>query len=312
MPMAVTRLQQNPLSTNTMPSKHSYHSRLIAGSNIIPRQEPVIYSRSWENTPVDKSILESYQENGFVLLEEFFTLQEIAIFKAEADTLKDLANQREDIHSFRESSSNEIRSIFQVHLLSTVFKKLLHDERLVSMAKFILDDDVYIHQSRINYKPGFIGKEFYWHSDFETWHMEDGMPNMRALSVSITLTENFDVNGPLLLIPKSHYHFVQCQGKTPENHYQKSLVKQQYGVPDNSLLAKLVETNGIVSTATTQGSAIVFDCNTMHGSNGNITPYPRTNLFFVYNAISNQLQKPFCDLAPRPDFLATRENIKPI
>src|SRR3546814_10756649 len=44
--------------------------------------------------------------------------------------------------------------------------------------------------SRLNYKPGFKGKEFYWHSDFETWHVEDGMPQMRALSMSILLAEN--------------------------------------------------------------------------------------------------------------------------
>lgn len=62
--------------------------------------------------------------------------------------------------------------------------------RLLDIAQFLLDDEVYIHQSRLNYKPGFRGKEFYWHSDFETWHVEDGMPRLRALSISITLTEN--------------------------------------------------------------------------------------------------------------------------
>lgn len=52
----------------------------------------------------------------------------------------------------------------------------------------ILGSEVYIHQSRVNYKPGYGGTGFYWHSDFETWHSEDGMPRMRALSVSIALT----------------------------------------------------------------------------------------------------------------------------
>ncbi|HAW29150.1 MAG TPA: ectoine hydroxylase, partial [Planctomycetaceae bacterium] len=50
-----------------------------------------------------------------------------------------------------------------------------------------------------------------------------------------------------------------------------------------------------------------FDCNTMHGSNGNITPYPRSNLFFVYNSIWNQLANPFCNQKPRPEFIASRE-----
>src|SRR3546814_19751740 len=72
----------------------------------------------------------------------------------------------------------------------------------------------YIHQSRLNYKPGFKGKEFYWHSDFETWHVEDGMPRMRALSMSVLLAENTPHNGPLMLIPGSHQSFLTCVGET--------------------------------------------------------------------------------------------------
>src|SRR3546814_8501331 len=82
--------------------------------------------------------------------------------------------------------------------------RLAADDRLAGVARFLLGDDVYVHQSRLNYKPGFVGKEFYWHSDFETWHVEDGMPQMRALSMSILLAPNTVLNGPLMIIPGSH------------------------------------------------------------------------------------------------------------
>src|SRR5690606_11217608 len=126
------------------------------------------------------------------------------------------------------------RSIFNIHALDAHFNNLVRHERLLSIARFILNDEVYIHQSRLNFKPAFYGKEFYWHSDFETWHMEDGMPRMRALSMSITLTHNVEQNGPLLLIPGSHKTYVACAGKTPNNHYQQSLIRQQYGIPDSA------------------------------------------------------------------------------
>ncbi|MFB2351798.1 phytanoyl-CoA dioxygenase family protein, partial [Priestia megaterium] len=74
--------------------------------------------------------------------------------------------------------------------------RLAADERLVAIANHILGDEVYLHQTRLNYKPGFDGKEFYWHSDFETWHTEDGMPRMRAISMSVQLVDNFAFNGP--------------------------------------------------------------------------------------------------------------------
>src|SRR5690606_15131011 len=180
------------------------------------------------------------------------------------------------------------------------------DERLAGVASFLLNDEVYVHQSRLNYKPGFKGKEFYWHSDFETWHTEDGMPRMRALSMSVRLAENTPNNGPLMVIPGSHKTHVTCVGETPDDHYRQSLKKQEYGVPDEMSLADLAHEHGIVAPTGKPGTVIVFDCNTMHGSNGNITPFPRSNAFLVYNAVSNALAAPFGVEKPRPEFIAAR------
>ncbi|WP_444677198.1 phytanoyl-CoA dioxygenase family protein [Halomonas sp. E19] len=100
-----------------------------------------------------------------------------------------------------EPGRQEIRSIFGIHEISERFSRLTRDPRLLAMVEQLLGKGVYIHQSRINYKPGFKGKGFDWHSDFETWHSEDGMPRMRSLSCSIILTDNGEFNGPLMLIP---------------------------------------------------------------------------------------------------------------
>src|SRR5690606_35281076 len=97
-----------------------------------------------------------------------------------------------------EPSSNEVRSIFDIHRGSDCLAELCRDPRIVRIARQLLGSDVYIHHSRINYKPGIHGREFYWHSDFETWHAEDGMPRMRAVSCTISLTPNHEFNGPLM------------------------------------------------------------------------------------------------------------------
>jgi ectoine hydroxylase len=133
------------------------------------------------------------------------------------------------------------------------------------------------------------------------------MPRMRALSMSILLAENTPHNGPLMLMPGSHHTFVSCVGETPDDHYKMSLKKQEYGVPDEDSLARLAQMHGIVSPVGNPGTVIIFDCNTMHGSNGNITPFPRANAFIVYNAVSNRLQAPFGAKTPRPDFIASRD-----
>ncbi|WP_030558872.1 phytanoyl-CoA dioxygenase family protein, partial [Streptomyces exfoliatus] len=119
------------------------------------------------------------------------------------------------------------------------------DERVVGRARQILGSDVYVHQSRINVKPGFGASGFYWHSDFETWHAEDGLPNMRTVSVSIALTENFDTNGGLMIMPGSHKTFLGCAGETPKDNYKKSLQMQDAGTPSDEALTAMADRHGI-------------------------------------------------------------------
>ncbi|MFT5417695.1 MAG: ectoine hydroxylase [Gammaproteobacteria bacterium] len=289
-----------------------YPSRNGQNAKLIGRQDPIVYASKDQDPPVARSFINAYNEQGFVVLNDVFSLGEIATFQQELERLRADPKIQQSAEVITEQNSNDLRSIFGIHENNPVFKALATDKRLADLARYLLDDDVYIHQSRLNYKPGFRGKEFYWHSDFETWHVEDGMPRMRAISMSISLTENFDCNGPLMLIPGSHRQYVVCEGETPEDHHHASLKKQEYGVPSDDCLKTLAAQGSIVSATGKPGSMIVFDCNVMHGSNGNITPFPRTNVFFVYNALSNKVVNPYCAKAPRPEHICSRDNIHPV
>ena len=289
-----------------------YPSRQGGVSKFLSREDPVVYGCDLSSAPLTQTQIESYRDDGFVVLKDVFSEHEVAMFHLELDQMRQDEGQKTSAEAIREPGSGDIRSIFRIHASNPVFKVLAADERLVNVARFLLNDDVYIHQSRLNYKPGFRGKEFYWHSDFETWHVEDGMPAMRALSMSLPLTDNYQTNGPLMLIPGSHKRYVACEGQTPDNHFQVSLKKQDYGIPSDDCLKALADSGGIVSVPAEPGSVIVFDCNTMHGSNGNITPYARSNAFIVYNAMTNRVLEPFCDQPPRPEYICSREEITPI
>jgi ectoine hydroxylase len=258
-------------------------------------------------TPAQRA---AYQEDGFLILPELFSPAEVERLHGEMEVMREEYANRDRDEVVTEPGNGDVRSIFNVHRLNDLFANLVRDPRVLNVAREVLGGGVYIHQSRINYKPGFKGKEFYWHSDFETWHWEDGMPAMRALSCSILLTDNNEFNGPLMLIPGSHRYFISCVGETPDDHYKKSLKKQDYGVPDSVLLRYLCDLRGIASCKGRAGSAVFFDCNTMHGSSSNITPYPRSNVFLVYNSVENQLVEPKGGLKPRPEFVATRQGVE--
>nr|WP_232059407.1 phytanoyl-CoA dioxygenase family protein [Kineobactrum salinum] len=164
----------------------------------------------------------------------------------------------------------------------------------------------------MNDKYGFNGNGFNWHSDFETWHSEDGMPRMRAVSASLMLTDNNEFNGPLMLIPGSHQYFIPCAGETPANHWRDSLKSQRLGIPDQEILRELASRGGIEAPKGPPGSLLLFECNTLHASNKNLSPWPRSNLFFVYNGVDNHLQAPTGGTEPRPEFLGARRNTAPL
>ena len=290
-----------------LPVSDVYQSRTDGEAAIMRRRDPVVYG-SADDAGLPEHQLKSYQKNGFVFLKEFFSPAEVSAMLEEAQRMAADPQIRGREEAIPEPGSDEVRSVFDAHRLNPLFDRVARDARLVAITRQILGSEVYMHQSRINLKPGYVGKDFYWHSDFETWHIEDGMPRMRALSCTILLTDNNEFNGPLLLVPGSHMHYISCIGETPENHYKASLKKQEVGVPDSMSLNFLIERRGIRAMKGVAGSVILFDCNTMHGSNSNISPYPRSNLFMVYNSVENRLNPPRYGLSPRPDFIAAREH----
>lgn len=276
------------------------------------RKDPTVWGQWTAEAPLTREQTESFEKNGYLVLKSMFTANEIAALQQESAGMRSGEIQVQDENIITEPESDEVRTVFRLEDESRLFNRLACDQRIADCVSYLLDDEVYLHQSRLNYKPGFTGKEFYWHSDFETWHAEDGMPRMRAISASILLTDNDALNGPLMLMPGSHKTFVACAGETPQDNHKSSLKKQEIGVPSHESLSKMAQEFGIDYAAGDAGTVILFDCNTLHGSNGNITPFPRSNAFFVYNAWCNRLIDPFAAAYPRPSFLSSRDPKMPI
>lgn len=273
----------------------------------IPRKDPVVWSPQDAPGPITRSDLQSYDSNGFLAVEELITPEEVGVYRAELDRLVADPLIRADERAIVEPKSEKVRSVFEIHKISEVFAGLVRDERLLGRARQILGSDVYVHQSRINVKPGFGASGFYWHSDFETWHAEDGLPRMRAVSVSIALTENYDTNGGLMIMPGSHRTYVGCNGVTPKDNYKRSLQMQDAGIPSDEVLTEFADRHGIKLFTGKAGSATWFDCNAMHGSGDNITPYPRSNVFIVFNSVDNAAEEPFAAPVRRPEFIGARD-----
>ena len=67
-------------------------------------------------------------------------------------------------------------------------------------------------------------------------------------------------------------------------------------------MTRLVEEGGIVAPTGKPGGVLMFHGNLVHGSAGNITPYPRKIVYLTLNAVSNYIRTP-----TRPEWIAHRD-----
>ncbi|KHJ49936.1 ectoine hydroxylase [Vreelandella venusta] len=296
-------MADTPSASNTRVDLYPTRLATAPASLTQVRRDDVVKGRALPG-PLTQAQLDEFERKGYLFIPDLIHGDELDALRNEIESLMSNDAYREREFSITEPESQEIRSLFAVHHLSSRLGALASDERLAGAARQIIGDDPYVHQSRINYKPGFAGKGFNWHSDFETWHAEDGMPNMHAVSASLILTDNHEFNGPLMLIPGSHKEFVPCLGETPEDNHKSSLKAQEVGVPSPEALRYMVDQYGIEAPKGRAGGLLLFDCNTLHASNANLSPDPRSNVFFVFNRPDNRCGAPFAAPKQRPAFLA--------
>ena len=128
-----------------------------------PRKDPVLWSSPDTPGPIATAELESFERDGFLAVDQIIGPDEVPVYQRELERIISAPEIRADERSIIEPQSKEIRSVFEVHKISEVFAKLVRDERVVGRARQILGSDVYVHQSRINVKPGFGASGFYWH-----------------------------------------------------------------------------------------------------------------------------------------------------
>jgi len=144
--------------------------------------------------------LQQYEDNGFVLIQDYLSPREVAILRSGLSSVFSEDSPRRVV----EKGGEVVRSVYGSHQTNEVYSRLTRHPRLLEPAKQILGSDVYVYQFKINAKAAFGGDLWDWHQDYIFWNKEDGMPSSRVVSLSIFLDEVNEFNGPLLVIPKSH------------------------------------------------------------------------------------------------------------
>jgi ectoine hydroxylase len=235
--------------------------------------------------------LRQFEDDGYLFLPEAFSGLEVSVLKREAERI--YASDRKEV--WRETTGAP-RTAFAAHTYNEAFRLLGAHPRLICPVEQIFGEQLYMHQYKVNAKAAFEGDVWQWHQDYGTWRRADGMPQARAMNIAVFIDEVMPINGPLMLIPGSHRH-----GDLKAGH-DLSTTSYPLWTLDKETVTWLVEEGGIVTPVGKPGGVLLFHGNLVHGSAGNITPYPRTIVYLTLNTVSNYIRTP-----TREDWIAHRD-----
>jgi ectoine hydroxylase len=235
--------------------------------------------------------LADFEEQGYIFLPECFSPEEVEILRSEAENI-----YRSDRREVWREKSGAPRTAFAAHTYNEAFRILGAHPRLIEPVEQFFGEKLYMHQYKINAKAAFDGEVWQWHQDYGTWARDDGMPEPRAMNISVFIDEVMPINGPLMLIPRSHKHGTLAAG------HDKQTTSYPLWTLEHDTVSRLVDEGGIVAPTGKPGSVLMFHGNLVHGSAGNITPYPRKIVYLTLCAVSNHIRKP-----TRPEWIAHQD-----
>ncbi|MGJ7611533.1 MULTISPECIES: phytanoyl-CoA dioxygenase family protein [unclassified Variovorax] len=238
-----------------------------------------------------------FERDGYLFFPGHFSAEETRTL---TDAVPELYSKREAFN-VREKGSDAVRTNFAAHLISEPFARLARHPRMVGPVMDLFDEEVYMHQFKINGKMAFEGQVWQWHQDYGTWLNDDLMPTERAMNVAIFLDDVNEHNGPLMFIPGSHR-----KGVVDAKHDLTTTSYPLWTV-DNALIAQLVERaggkdGGIVSPKGPAGSMILFHSCLVHASGSNLSPFNRVAVYLSLCAVGNHIRR-----HKRPEFIAHRD-----
>lgn len=256
----------------------------------------------------ENSVLELYKElykkEGYIFIPALLSVDNTELL------FKDAINAgKRDIPERVLESNNEVNSVWNIHEMSNPLKKIATSGVVFNYARKILGDNIYIHQSKVNYKNAFSGKEVRWHQDFIFWHLLDGMPEPNCLTAAIFLDDVTELNSPLMIIPKSHHTILSPSIQRSRATTQHDDLTEKKVIPELTYelgitcIQDLAKQYGVQSIKGPKGSVLFFHSNLVHASTNNLSPYNRSILFITYNLVSNSLINVN---VPRPHYIANR------
>jgi ectoine hydroxylase-related dioxygenase (phytanoyl-CoA dioxygenase family) len=221
------------------------------------------------------AIKEEYEINGYVVVPSLFNSDEVDLLRKTTDDIIESArgkSKSDSIHDLEDShdaaGAPKIRRIKDPVQQFDVYAALARNEKLLSIVRSLLGDNVRFHSSKINIKLAEFGAAVEWHQDWAFYpHTNDAV-----LAVGVALEDLTKDNGPLMVVPGSH------RGPVYDHHADGAFCG---AIAADDIADQIKDAVPLIGPA---GSITIHHVRTLHGSAINRSGQARPLLLISYTA----------------------------
>jgi len=211
-----------------------------------------------------------YAENGYLLVEDAVTPDQLARLREITDRLIDEArmlsesDERFDLDAGHTAEAPRLTRIKVPHRQDPYFWEVLRNSAMTEVLGDLLGPDTTLLTSKLNTKAPGGGRAVEWHQDWAFYpHTNDDL-----LAFGLMLEDVGPENGPLMVVPGTH--------RGPILSHHANGVFAGAIDPDDSLF----ERDRIVTLTGKAGSMTVHHARLLHGSAPNMSDRARKILFY--------------------------------
>ena len=221
------------------------------------------------------AIKEAYEINGYVVVPSLFNSDEVDLLRKTTDDIIESArgkSKSDSIHDLEDShdaaGAPKIRRIKDPVQQFDAYAALARNEKLLSIVRSLLGDNVRFHSSKINIKLAEFGAAVEWHQDWAFYpHTNDAV-----LAVGVALEDLTKDNGPLMVVPGSH------RGPIYDHHADGAFCG---AIAAGDITDQIKNAIPLIGAA---GSITIHHVRTLHGSAINRSGQSRPLLLISYTA----------------------------
>jgi len=239
----------------------------------IPKMADIVFD-SQKEPLVDDSVLEDFQEKGFLIVRSLLTEEELKVLK---DTVENDEAFQKYAYGRDDGRGRKAKVVLWNKAGTDITGRIASAKKVAGTMEKLLGDEVYHYHSKIIRKDANTGGSHIWHQDYGYWYNNGNIfPDMGTVWIAIDKAHKD--NGCMQIIEGSHrmgrIDHVRVGGQNgADRSRMKEILKRQD--------PKFVEMK--------PGDAMFFHCNLLHYTDQNNSSDRRWAFLVSYNTKKNDL-----------------------